>query len=104
MRDYGRVWLLGKARSDGGFALVDVDAGPEVGVRPQVVDQRALVDERPAARVDEDGVVLHEAKLAGADHVARRGVEGNVQADHVCTAQQVVEVIGPAAGDRPLAP
>src|SRR5688572_13200493 len=52
--------------------------------------QRVLVDDRPAAGVDDHRVRLHERQLFLADHAACRIVERHVQADDVGAAQQLV--------------
>jgi hypothetical protein len=44
-----------------------INAGSEVRVRDQVVIQRPFLDDLAAGEVHENGIVLHAAKLGGAD-------------------------------------
>jgi hypothetical protein len=44
-----------------------IDAGGEVRMRDQVVIQWPFLDDLAAGQVHENGIVLHAAKLGGAD-------------------------------------
>jgi hypothetical protein len=44
-----------------------IDAGGEVRMRDQVVIQRPFLHDLAAGQIHENGIVLHAAKLGGAD-------------------------------------
>src|SRR3954469_12486376 len=59
--------------------VVDVDAGPGDPVVPEHVDERGLLDDRPATGVHEDCGVLHQGEVVCADEAA--GPPGPQQVD-----------------------
>ena len=55
------------------------------------MDERALVDDAAARRVDEDRRALHRSQLLRADDVARLGRQRHVKAHEIGRSQQIVE-------------
>lgn len=86
-----------EARVDLGLLFEDVEprAGDDAFI--QGVDERGLVDDGTAGRVHDDGRGLHLRELGGREDVARRRVQGQVEAKHVAALQEGRErdVLGP---------
>lgn len=75
------------------LVLEDVEPGAGDLAAAQRLDERGLVDDRPAGRVDEVGAGFHRAQRLGVDEVMRRpgltgGDERAVQRDDVCGCQE----------------
>ena len=69
---------------------VERGAGDQAGA--QRLDQRRLVDDRPARSVDQERRRLHPRQRDGVDEVVRVGVVGAVDRHDVARRQQVVEL------------
>ena len=65
---------------------------PPMDPARQGVEERVLVDDRAARRVDEERIRAHEAQLARADEPARAVGELLVDRDHVRAGQEIVEL------------
>jgi hypothetical protein len=72
------------------LAVVDVERGAGDAAAAQGLDQRGLVDEGAARRVDEEGPQLHAPELGRADEPARRFAEHEVNRDDVGRGQELV--------------
>src|SRR5579884_1849238 len=73
------------------LVLENVESGAGQLAGPQRLDQRRLVDDRPAAGIDEVGGRLHQRELRSRDHVARLVVQEDVQRHVVALAQELLE-------------
>ena len=87
-------------RLDLGLALVDVERRTRELARPESVDERRLVHDRPARGVDENGGTRHRAKRGPVDEVPRLRRERHVDADDVRLGEERVEVVGSACERR----
>ena len=76
---------------DLGLALVDVQARARQRPRLKCLDERGLVDDRPARRVDEKRARAHQRQRPRVDQVACGRRERAVERDHVRHPQQLVE-------------
>ncbi len=76
----GHVWLCGE----------DVEAGGDPA-RDELVDERVLVDDRPAGRVDQGGSVPEQCEPFPRDEALRLRCQRDVQRDDVRRAQKLVE-------------
>ena len=78
-----------------GLVLEDVERSP--GDRPcsKCVDERSLVDDRAARRVDQHRRRLHRRETLGVDQVARLDAQRDVDADDVGIGEQTIEVVVP---------
>ena len=86
------VRALGQPGGHPRLVLVDVQPRPGDPPGPQRLDQRRLVHDRPARRVDQVRRRLHHAPAPAASIRWRvSAVERDVQADEVALRQQVVE-------------
>jgi len=89
----------------GRFRRRDIEAGPADLPGPQRLDERGLVDQAAARRIDQQGLALHQGEFGRADQVAGAVVQGAVQSDDVAFSQQLLERrIQTALLGRALAP
>ena len=89
---WGSSTVFGSSAKPGherGFVLVDVESGAGDLPGPQRRDERDLVDDRPAGRVDEDRGRFHRAQHLGVDQVPGRFGERDVHGQEVAARHQV---------------
>ena len=86
------------------LALDDVEARGGELARIEGLEQRGLVDDRPARRVDQDRARPHPRERPGVDQVAGRRVEVAVQADEVALLEQLFEPVDAADAQRLVDP
>ncbi len=91
MRREHDIGEFSQRRADLRFVLEYVEAGAGDLSALQRVDERGLVDNRPARGVDEVGGLLHQLELAGADLMPRFLGERRVHRHEVGLPQQIVE-------------
>ena len=70
------------------LVLVDVDRRHAGAARAQRIDQRARLDQRRAAGVDEERGRLHAREVGGGDDAARRVDQAHVQRDDVAFLEE----------------
>ncbi len=76
-----------------------IDAGGEGRVRDQVVIQRPFLHDFPTGKVDENGIVLHAAKLGGTDQAV--GGTGKRRTNHQ-NVGRLQELIQPLRRSNPV--
>jgi hypothetical protein len=78
-----------------------IDAGGEARVPDQVVIQRPFLHDLPTGHVDENGIVLHAAKLGGADQAVSGTGERRTDQQNVGRLQELIQ---PLRGSDPVRP
>src|SRR5262249_28760899 len=81
---------------DGGLIGKDVEAGGDAA-RDELLDERHLVDDRPARGVDERRAVLDQREALARDQTARLLREWHVERDDVRGGKELVECDAAAA-------
>ena len=94
MREEDDVDPPEEARVDGRLLLVDVEPRAAEVPRLERLDERGLVDDRAARRVDEESLRSSSATSSGrAEPAARRGRERRVDREDVRLREELLEAL-----------
>src|ERR1700751_1629384 len=72
------------------FLLEDVNRGTSYCARLQRFNQRRLIDNRPARRIDQPGSRLHQGKFGSSDKPLGGATQDQVDRNYVCVAEQLI--------------